>query len=92
MEFQSQTIALHSSMAPCPILVIPHARLGIDKYRFSSHCFDSARVSNHIRYQNGGDKYSTHLALRSGITVIKIFPFAMNGKGVKINQSHNQIN
>ena len=31
----------------CPIIIMPSARLGSDKYQFWSHCFDSTRVQTH---------------------------------------------
>ena len=56
-KFQSWTIGLPHSTAPCPILIIQTTRLGNDKYKFLSHCFNlimvlNPRVSNPTAYQN----------------------------------------
>ena len=44
-KFQSQTIGLSHSTSPCPILVMSNDRLGSDKYKLLSHCFDSAELN-----------------------------------------------
>ena len=40
-------IGLPHSTDPCPILVMPSARPGSDKYEFLSHWFDSTRARTH---------------------------------------------
>ena len=40
-KFQSWTLGLPHSTAPCPILIMLNTRLGVDKYKFVSRCFDS---------------------------------------------------
>ena len=34
--------------SPCPMLIMPSARLRSDKYKFLSHWFDLTRVRNHV--------------------------------------------
>ena len=56
--------------SPCPILIMPSARLGSDKYQFKSHWFDSTRFrSSNLRIPQSpktGGRCSTHSATTTG--------------------------
>ena len=69
-KFQSWTIGLLNSIAPCTILIMQSVRLGSNKYQFLSHCFDSSGVPTHdIRIPwspKTGDWRSTYVAIPSG--------------------------
>ena len=67
-KFQSQTIGLLHYTAPCPILVMPSARLASDKYQGLGHRFDLVRIRI-PRHKSKVGRGSTHSAIASNIAV-----------------------
>ena len=60
--------------SPCPLLIMPCAWLGNEKFQFWCRCFLSIRVQTHkLRVPwspKVGDGHSTHLAFTSGVTCL----------------------